>query len=194
MAIAPEATSENRRRRTHKKSRRGCSSCKLRRVKCDEGKPSCQKCRLFGVTCTYESKSSGLTFAGESSFRLDEPPAVETFIEDAGPRRCESEQVASKSPSLALRKERSPRLSKPRALNEASLVLGNYNLARDSAMSGCEDFDFGIAELEILRKFNERTVLSVGTAQAAKIYQREVFQLACTVSFRSAIVTNGQSC
>lgn len=34
-----------RKRKAHTKSRRGCSSCKTRRVKCDESKPGCQQCK-----------------------------------------------------------------------------------------------------------------------------------------------------
>ncbi|KAF2664873.1 hypothetical protein BT63DRAFT_482780 [Microthyrium microscopicum] len=44
-----------RKRRTHKKSRAGCGNCKLRRVKCDEGKPECNKCLGLGVCCNYDS-------------------------------------------------------------------------------------------------------------------------------------------
>ncbi|KAL2396634.1 hypothetical protein ABEF93_000132 [Exophiala dermatitidis] len=33
------------------KSRSGCSTCKQRRVKCDEGKPSCRQCTLKGLEC-----------------------------------------------------------------------------------------------------------------------------------------------
>ncbi|KAL4783596.1 hypothetical protein BJX76DRAFT_368339 [Aspergillus varians] len=40
-------------RRAHRKSRTGCVQCKTRKVKCDERKPDCQKCEVYGVTCTY---------------------------------------------------------------------------------------------------------------------------------------------
>ncbi|KAE8413553.1 hypothetical protein BDV36DRAFT_268138 [Aspergillus pseudocaelatus] len=29
----------------------GCITCKARRVKCDETRPSCQQCSLQGTTC-----------------------------------------------------------------------------------------------------------------------------------------------
>lgn len=32
----------------------GCLVCKRRKVKCDEGKPSCGHCRARGFTCTYD--------------------------------------------------------------------------------------------------------------------------------------------
>ncbi|KAG4440086.1 hypothetical protein IFR05_004429 [Cadophora sp. M221] len=38
-------------RRSAPKVRTGCGTCRLRRVKCDEGKPSCNRCVKFGVDC-----------------------------------------------------------------------------------------------------------------------------------------------
>ncbi|KAH8595310.1 hypothetical protein B0O99DRAFT_709504 [Bisporella sp. PMI_857] len=54
-------------RRTHKKSRFGCSQCKSRKVKCDEASPSCRKCSIAGVVCNYQTNNllvptSGTTF------------------------------------------------------------------------------------------------------------------------------------
>ncbi|KAI0141921.1 fungal-specific transcription factor domain-containing protein [Xylariaceae sp. FL1272] len=35
----------------------GCWKCRQRKVKCDEGKPECSKCRRIGITCTgYEPR------------------------------------------------------------------------------------------------------------------------------------------
>ncbi|KAH8684276.1 hypothetical protein BGZ60DRAFT_367126 [Tricladium varicosporioides] len=45
-------------RRTHRKSRTGCGVCKQRRVKCDETKPECQQCTIFGVRCDYSSPAA----------------------------------------------------------------------------------------------------------------------------------------
>ena len=46
--------------RAHTKSRLGCRNCKLRRVKCDESKPQCNRCTSFGVACNYGGRSSDL--------------------------------------------------------------------------------------------------------------------------------------
>ncbi|VEU24288.1 DEKNAAC105601 [Brettanomyces naardenensis] len=40
-------------RRFHRKSRRGCATCKRRRVKCDEAKPICGNCQRIGLDCVY---------------------------------------------------------------------------------------------------------------------------------------------
>ncbi|KAG9243796.1 hypothetical protein BJ878DRAFT_442629 [Calycina marina] len=40
-------------RRPHHKSRTGCMQCKQRKVKCDETKPMCKKCRNHNQSCSY---------------------------------------------------------------------------------------------------------------------------------------------
>ncbi|KAK4117944.1 hypothetical protein N657DRAFT_584530 [Parathielavia appendiculata] len=40
-------------RRTHKKSRTGCSTCKARKIKCDERHPACLNCISHGVECPF---------------------------------------------------------------------------------------------------------------------------------------------
>ncbi|OAP60896.1 hypothetical protein AYL99_05898 [Fonsecaea erecta] len=42
-------------RRSHQKSRRGCLTCKVGHIKCDETGPPCGRCRLRGTTCEYAS-------------------------------------------------------------------------------------------------------------------------------------------
>ena len=48
--IAKKATGK---RKFHKKSRKGCSTCKKRRVKCDEGRPICGNCERMNIDCHY---------------------------------------------------------------------------------------------------------------------------------------------
>ncbi|KAL1959040.1 hypothetical protein VTO42DRAFT_3281 [Malbranchea cinnamomea] len=48
-----EESATPRPRRSHRKSRLGCIVCKARRIKCDETKPSCNRCRIYGVECVY---------------------------------------------------------------------------------------------------------------------------------------------
>ncbi|KAK4972852.1 transcription factor [Elasticomyces elasticus] len=50
-----------RMKRSHKKSRSGCVTCKQRRVKCDETKPRCQKCLSRGIACRYASSKERST-------------------------------------------------------------------------------------------------------------------------------------
>lgn len=43
--------------KTHRRSRTGCFTCRLRRKKCDEGKPSCKACHHLSVSCEYKRPS-----------------------------------------------------------------------------------------------------------------------------------------
>ncbi|KAF2842693.1 hypothetical protein M501DRAFT_925102 [Patellaria atrata CBS 101060] len=38
----------------HRRSRSGCFTCRLRRKKCDEGKPGCRACKHLGLKCEYK--------------------------------------------------------------------------------------------------------------------------------------------
>ncbi|KAH8672304.1 hypothetical protein BGZ61DRAFT_362619 [Ilyonectria robusta] len=59
MATLDEALDNEggKRRRSHKKSKRGCGDCRRRRVKCSEEKPRCQACVRRGVQCQYPTKA-----------------------------------------------------------------------------------------------------------------------------------------
>lgn len=48
--IAKKSTGK---RKFHKKSRKGCATCKRRRVKCDEKRPICGNCERMGIECVY---------------------------------------------------------------------------------------------------------------------------------------------
>ncbi|KIV79582.1 hypothetical protein PV11_07133 [Exophiala sideris] len=45
-------------RRSHKKSRGGCISCKGRKIKCNEQKPVCQSCSVKGLNCVYPTEQA----------------------------------------------------------------------------------------------------------------------------------------
>ncbi|KAH9865026.1 hypothetical protein IAQ61_008972 [Plenodomus lingam] len=54
LSLAPtkEAASADRvTKRKQSKSRNGCVTCKAKRLKCDESKPTCQQCKRRAVTC-----------------------------------------------------------------------------------------------------------------------------------------------
>lgn len=71
-------------RRTHKKSRGGCVSCKRRHVKCDESRPRCVNCATADVQCQYltapvhgpRQPSTGSD--GATQIKVTEPNAFNT--------------------------------------------------------------------------------------------------------------------
>ncbi|KAJ9143348.1 putative C6 finger domain protein [Pleurostoma richardsiae] len=55
----------SRKRRAHTRSRKGCPNCRIRRVKCDEGRPQCRRCRVYGVVCNYAADVTDLQASAE---------------------------------------------------------------------------------------------------------------------------------
>ncbi|KAH7416684.1 hypothetical protein BKA64DRAFT_272898 [Cadophora sp. MPI-SDFR-AT-0126] len=54
-----EKVKEKKRRRGLPKSRTGCRTCKQRRIKCDEGRPACERCLKANYDCDgYDFKKS----------------------------------------------------------------------------------------------------------------------------------------
>ncbi|KAI0186872.1 hypothetical protein EV127DRAFT_164923 [Xylaria flabelliformis] len=51
--MASACPNNGRGRRAMRRSRFGCRNCKLRKLKCDEGKPQCKRCSSFGLVCNY---------------------------------------------------------------------------------------------------------------------------------------------
>ncbi|KAK1691132.1 hypothetical protein BDP55DRAFT_543358 [Colletotrichum godetiae] len=57
--ILDTASPSKRTRESTSKVRTGCSTCKARRIKCDEAKPVCRRCAVGSRTCEYKSTSPG---------------------------------------------------------------------------------------------------------------------------------------
>ncbi|KAK9459729.1 uncharacterized protein V1516DRAFT_677824 [Lipomyces oligophaga] len=69
-------------RKSHIKSRKGCSNCKRRRIKCDEERPQCFNCIKHGVTCTYLTDNDGPD--GRSPIKLEHRES-NTLLNDIKP-------------------------------------------------------------------------------------------------------------
>ncbi|VUC32480.1 unnamed protein product [Clonostachys rosea] len=72
-------------RKLHAKSRLGCKVCKVRRVKCDETRPSCNRCSQTGRTCSFLADVPVL------------PPSI-----PSPPNSSSTESVPSATPSVVL--------------------------------------------------------------------------------------------
>jgi hypothetical protein len=48
-------------RKGHTKSRRGCFSCKKRKIKCQETLPKCENCSKAGMSCEYPNRDITLS-------------------------------------------------------------------------------------------------------------------------------------
>ncbi|KAL0932384.1 C6 finger domain protein [Colletotrichum truncatum] len=57
-------------RRTSRRSRFGCRNCKLRKLKCDQGKPRCERCISFGLLCNFLANVPDLQPVGTDTWPL----------------------------------------------------------------------------------------------------------------------------
>ncbi|KAI6379167.1 hypothetical protein MCOR25_002043 [Pyricularia grisea] len=109
------AASGSPKRQKQKRSRAGCSQCKLKRRKCDLTKPKCHRCTVSGVECTYPT---GVTFAPNRTISpsedLQSPSAISPsysrlqFLEPGSRRRARSKQDKVHSPKSSLTHTASP--------------------------------------------------------------------------------------
>lgn len=109
-------------RKFHLKSRKGCSTCKKRRVKCDEAKPLCNNCLRMKLSCGY------LDDGGEH-----EPPSkkLKPFIkteDELVPSSPDAQQATpSKTPSPNTKQDSSVSSLISSALSSGLLNAGNLN-------------------------------------------------------------------
>ena len=68
------ATRRKQPRKGHTKSRKGCLTCKRRRVKCQETLPECGNCQRLGLTCQYPNVTRTLTVTPSPSPALQSTP------------------------------------------------------------------------------------------------------------------------
>lgn len=146
---------DTRKRKAHKKSRKGCGNCKLRRVKCDETRPRCLKCENYGVQCNYDGEAADdLHLPGEGAIVFSSAPAS-----------TEPTQPPKDSMSPETKNDRiDSMLGKPLTLQGTDEM---YYMTQD--------------DLDILRVFRDRTVFTIGTAQSIWIYRTELVNLVCDV-------------
>ena len=67
-------------RKGHKKSRRGCYSCKRRKIKCSELKPHCENCVKAGISCEYP-KTAEYAIVPAPGIALNSLPAAFTMAD-----------------------------------------------------------------------------------------------------------------
>ncbi|WWC69536.1 uncharacterized protein I206_103478 [Kwoniella pini CBS 10737] len=96
-APKPSGRSGQKRRQKYTRTRTGCLCCRARRIKCDEGRPSCKRCIIAKKECQYpdpgegeEKKPSGKSKHGSrgnsdaSESEKDDRPVAKRRRSDAG--------------------------------------------------------------------------------------------------------------
>ncbi|KAM0421268.1 hypothetical protein ACHAPT_010990 [Fusarium lateritium] len=77
--LGTEPATGRKRRAPHKKVKTGCITCKVRRVRCDEGKPECHRCLSTGRKCDGYAPASGLPKTKRDTAE-DPHPAVDSRL------------------------------------------------------------------------------------------------------------------
>ncbi|KAF2834639.1 hypothetical protein M501DRAFT_1000087 [Patellaria atrata CBS 101060] len=139
-----------RRRKAHRKSRKGCNNCKLRRIKCDETKPGCKKCIAYGVSCNYDAPFSELDLCVQGSSSIDLKFLTQTQLRQDAIQTIVNEPCGS--------------------LNIPSSFM---NLE-----GGEQGLELPFYEAELFHHFSTRSILTMGASSTKHIYQREIPRLA----------------
>ncbi|KAK6603239.1 C6 finger domain-containing protein [Botrytis cinerea] len=132
-----------RKRRVHKKSRKGCRNCKLRRVKCDETRPHCLKCKDYGYACNYDSKIPDLELIYSET-----PTTVESQIELG-------------QSSWSINPTSSPQIASIPTTLEPLCVVGD----------DISSFELDRQSLRQLDRFQYATVLTVGIPTTTGVFR-----------------------
>ncbi|KAJ3492653.1 hypothetical protein NLG97_g5246 [Lecanicillium saksenae] len=94
--VQEDPTTVQRTRKWAPKTKTGCKTCRIRRVKCDEGRPACKKCISTGRTCDgYETPAapsgSPPSLSTDQLMRLLDQPAHASGPIYGGSSRAEKE-------------------------------------------------------------------------------------------------------
>ncbi|KUJ10876.1 uncharacterized protein LY89DRAFT_787223 [Mollisia scopiformis] len=104
MAEGVEPEGAKRRRAFKPKTRTGCITCRIRRIKCDEAKPACLKCTSTGRKCDgYVVSTNDRTSKSPSPPRSSTPVVNNTVSRTSLPRMTFVPFQASKSELRAFR-------------------------------------------------------------------------------------------
>lgn len=128
--IAKKSTGK---RKFHKKSRKGCATCKRRRVKCDEARPLCGNCERMGIQCIFLSAEQH----GNNEMYEHE------HDQNDSSEHVYVKQEAEHSPSFP---KKEPQLDIPKNILPATPFMMNESLANMSPVSPISQFLYQIPQ------------------------------------------------
>nr|QEO75748.1 UPC2 [Candida tropicalis] len=141
MIPRKQSKSSTGKRKYHQKSRNGCSTCKRRRVKCDEQKPVCGNCTKLKLDCGYlhvtaddieaskKSEANGpqpKKRKRKSSSSLDLPMSG-TTTQQATPSMTPSPEATATTNAAKMNIPSLPQVNPLNALSSGLLSAGNLN-------------------------------------------------------------------
>ncbi|SCV03829.1 LAME_0H13564g1_1 [Lachancea meyersii CBS 8951] len=135
LSSTPQTSSTSGKVVKRKYSRNGCTECKRRRMKCDEGKPTCWQCARLGRKCVYEIRTKnrkrkpkaedGARHASAASL----PGPKTTDIADAFLTSSNTPELANNSTPASSVATNLPNLIPTKSVNsfDANLLIRNLN-------------------------------------------------------------------
>lgn len=137
MVPPKSASTAKQNAKMHRRSRTGCFTCRLRRKKCDEGKPCCRACRHLGLKCEYKRPM----WWGNNEQRKQQKEEIKNII-----RRTKLSEKTAQMMSLGT--------ETPPMLSHSVPTSDTYSDRRDRTRAVSEDsqfsldFDFNRAALQ----------------------------------------------
>ncbi|KAF9884559.1 hypothetical protein FE257_001504 [Aspergillus nanangensis] len=173
-------------RRTHEKSRNGCTRCKQQRKKCDELRPSCSRCTKRAYKCRYQNPLSDSNLSDEEgSTYLPVPnlhlPSRSGVATPDSPHALSSDHLSFPSPASG-----GPRLSadedgvlwnprSPATLDATELGLLAHYLTHTSQTIPFDDLDLYALSVGVPNlAFKCRVVMSSLLALAAACKSHDI--------------------
>ncbi|PGH29374.1 hypothetical protein GX50_07878 [[Emmonsia] crescens] len=154
-----------RKRGAHKKSRWGCTSCKRRRVKCDEQKPVCTSCRILKLHCVYPSTQTVVAEAYNATSR--ERCILQHAVASAN-SPSQTAPISSSSPSSSA--SASKNLAARQALIWMTSPCASSGISNPSPLTFSSTATSNrLLELELLHRWSTRTWQAVCTSPGCDI-------------------------
>lgn len=130
-------------RRSHLKSKLGCSQCKVRRIKCDERHPLCSNCERRSITCDFQLGP------GEKAAE-------------------ENDQTTSKSPST-VRGDSISQATSQTVSHSSSLTPSNVDpFHYPDLVSTKKSTDLDISDLQLMHHFTTVTAFDMANKQTGE--------------------------
>ncbi|KAJ5928680.1 hypothetical protein N7466_007636 [Penicillium verhagenii] len=143
--------------------RTGCVECKRRRIKCDEGKPTCIRCKHRPEKCKYEFK---LSWTGGRPFKNRRQSESQSDSQSPPDAQNASSGVSSSS-------QESPPDRRPSTLSNSSASSGEWAYDRQMPM-GASVLDLGTNySIELASRANSRFIPSEINSAGDVIYIAE---------------------
>ncbi|KGQ10815.1 hypothetical protein BB8028_0002g07500 [Beauveria bassiana] len=128
----------------HRRTRSGCFTCRGRRVKCDEARPICERCRKGGRDCVYPDPS---TSKGSSRQKESTSNSASTQSPTSSNSEDAEQDDAKRSGALDTIPDEDEDSTSPKHALKSKLVLqisdrnsrGNYSLSPSSATATLVD-------------------------------------------------------